>query len=175
MKAHRGQFRKGTKIPYIVHPLRVAEILIDIGCSDEVVLASILHDVVEDSAITIGDIRGLFGQQVAELVAGASERRKSESWEIRKRETIDFLIHAPKDVLFIVCADKLDNIRELRKNYLCHGEAAFSHFNRPKELQEWYYRSLAKIFATCNYEGESIFSEYVREVNVVFGGNMSNT
>ena len=47
-KAHSGQFRKGTNVPYLVHPLGVCKILIEAGCSEDVVVAGLLHDTVED-------------------------------------------------------------------------------------------------------------------------------
>jgi len=90
-KAHAGQYRKGTRVPYLVHPLNVAKILIDSGCSDVVAVAGILHDTVEDTPITLDEIRKHFGQAVAELVAGASEPDKSDTWENRKKHTIEYL------------------------------------------------------------------------------------
>jgi len=55
-KAHINHFRKGTKVPYIIHPLQVARILIESDCSDHVVIAGILHDTVEDTPVTLDDI-----------------------------------------------------------------------------------------------------------------------
>jgi len=55
--AHRGQYRKGSKIPYNIHPLNVGKILIEHGCFDEVVIAGILHDTVEDTPVTLDNIR----------------------------------------------------------------------------------------------------------------------
>jgi (p)ppGpp synthase/HD superfamily hydrolase len=71
--AHSGQYRKGTKIPYIVHPLAVGQILIEHGCSVQVVIAGILHDTLEDTRVTIGEINDLFGKEVADLVQAVSE------------------------------------------------------------------------------------------------------
>ncbi len=68
--AHSGHFRKGTNVPYIIHPLGVAKILIEHGCSEEIVVAGILHDTVEDTAITLEDIRRSFGERVDHLVQG---------------------------------------------------------------------------------------------------------
>jgi (p)ppGpp synthase/HD superfamily hydrolase len=169
VKAHSGQFRKGTKIPYIVHPLSVARILIEHDCPEEVVVAGILHDTVEDTPVTIGDIRRSFGENVASLVAGASEPGKSDTWENRKRHTIEYLKTAPLDVLFVSLADKLDNIRAIRADYEKLGDAVWSRFNRPKESQAWYYRSLADLFG-ARIEGPfaSLVKEFRSEVNKVF-------
>jgi (p)ppGpp synthase/HD superfamily hydrolase len=146
-KAHAGQLRKGTKIPYIVHPLGVAKILIEHDCSEEVIVAGILHDTVEDTPITIEDIRGKFGAKVASLVQGASEPDKSDTWENRKRHTLENLKTTPLDVLLVSLADKLDNIRAIREDYEKLGDAVWSRFNRSRESQAWYYRSLVSVFS----------------------------
>lgn len=171
-KAHSGQFRKGTKIPYIVHPLGVAKILIEHDCPEEVVVAGILHDTIEDTAITISDIRHSFGEQVASIVEGASEPDKSNTWENRKRHTIEYLKTAPTEVLLVSLADKLDNVRAIREDYEKHGESLWPRFNRPKESQEWYYRSLAEVFSIRQLDAPfgSLMSEFSSEVKGVFGG-----
>jgi len=146
-KAHTGQFRKGTKVPYIVHPLGVSKILIEAGCSEDVVVAGILHDTMEDSSTGIDDIRRDFGEEVARLVEGASEPDKSDTWENRKQHTIDILETAPMDAVYVSLADKLNNIRDIRAEYEKLGDDVFLRFNRPKDKQEWYYRALADLFA----------------------------
>lgn len=144
-KAHSGQFRKGTKVPYIVHPLGVAKTLIELNCSGEIIVAGILHDIVEDTHFTTEDIRNSFGEKVAELVESASEPDKSDSWENRKKHTIDYLKTAPIDTLLITCADKLDNIKSTREDYEKLGESVWSRFDRPKKDQGWYYNSLVSV------------------------------
>ncbi|MFB3060269.1 MAG: HD domain-containing protein [Candidatus Binatia bacterium] len=146
-KAHTGQFRKGTKVPYIVHPLGVAKILIETGCSEDVAVAGILHDTVEDSSFKMDDIRREFGEEVARLVEGASEPDKSDTWENRKRHTIDILETASMDAVYVSLADKLANIRDIRADYEKLGDDVFLRFNRPKDKQEWYYRAMAGVFS----------------------------
>ncbi len=85
-KAHQGQFRKGTKIPYIIHPIGAAQILIEYGCSEEVIIAAILHDTVEDTKVTIQEIEKEFGKEVSKLVEHASELpQETHSWKERKK------------------------------------------------------------------------------------------
>src|SRR3954447_19078300 len=93
--AHRDQVRKGTNIPYISHPFAVGMMLAQADCADEVVAAAILHDTIEDTDITLDDLRRDFGEQVASIVAGCSEPHKSHPWEERKRHTIEFMRTAP--------------------------------------------------------------------------------
>ncbi len=86
VKAHQKQSRKGTDTPYITHPLAVGIILAKAGCSDDVIIAGILHDTVEDTPITLDYIGDTFGNKVAGIVKGASEPDKSLPWEERKTQ-----------------------------------------------------------------------------------------
>lgn len=169
-KAHGCQTRKVTDVPYIVHPVRVARILIEYGCPEDVVVAGILHDTIEDTAVTIEDVRSKFGNEVAEVVKGSSEPVKEDTWENRKRHTLEYLKTAPKDVLLVACADKLDNIREIKEGYTRIGEKVWDRFKRGKESQQWYYQSLAEIFvqrAESEQDGP-IFHQFNKEVKDFF-------
>ncbi|MFQ5606249.1 MAG: HD domain-containing protein [bacterium] len=170
-RAHAGQFRKGTKIPYIIHPISVAKILIEHGCSDELAIAGVLHDTVEDTRVTLEQIKHAFGIEVAKLVASASEPNKSDLWENRKQHTLDMLKTAPREVLLLVCADKLDNIRSIAEDYRKYGDSLWSRFSRPKAKQKWYFQSLATIFQQrMNGDPDApLFEEFDHEVRKMFG------
>ena len=88
-KAHDHQKRKGTDIPYITHPFAVGMLLQKEKCSEEVIVAGILHDTLEDTETTFEDLTEMFGLRVANLVQAASEKDKSLPWEVRKQQTID--------------------------------------------------------------------------------------
>lgn len=169
-RAHRDHFRKGTRIPYIIHPLSVAKILIEYDCPEELIVAGILHDTVEGTAVTIADIRKAFGERVAALVESASEPDKSDTWENRKRHTLEYLKTAPMEVLLLACADKLDNIRSIREDYESFGESVWRRFRRAKDAQEWYYRALADVFMDRaeGDPGASLFRQFRYEVHQVF-------
>jgi (p)ppGpp synthase/HD superfamily hydrolase len=141
-RAHAGQFRKGTRIPYIVHPLAVARILIEHDAPDNVVFAAVLHDVIEDTNATLAQVRAAFGDEVARLVQGMSEPNRQDTWENRKHHTLTFMETAPLNVLLIKVADQLDNIRSLRQDYAQQGEAIWQRFHRGREKQEWYYKRM---------------------------------
>jgi (p)ppGpp synthase/HD superfamily hydrolase len=172
-KAHAGQFRKGTAIPYIVHPLGVATILINHGCAEELVVAGLLHDTVEDTPVTLAEIAQCFGERVAHLVATVSEPDKAAPWEERKRHTIAVLRTAALDALLVACADKLDNLRALRDDYGRVGEAVWARFKRPRASQHWYYRSLAEVFAmrVAGEPSTTLFAQFQQEVHRVFGAD----
>jgi (p)ppGpp synthase/HD superfamily hydrolase len=165
-RAHRGQVRKGSGVPYLVHPLNVAKILIQQGCEEDLVVAGLLHDTVEDTELELADIEAEFGHRVAALVAGASEPDRTASWEERKQHTIDHIRVAPEDVLWIVCADKLDNVRSLREDLERIGAELWTRFNRPKPAQAWYYRSLVAALGK-RIEG-ALFEQLEAEIGALF-------
>lgn len=143
--AHRNQVRKGTDIPYIVHPMEVMQILTENGCSEDVIVAGILHDTLEDTPTTPEQIVEKFGNHILSLVQSQSED-KSKSWRERKQHTIDMMKDADKDVQLICCADKLSNVKSIYADKQIVGEAVFDRFNAPKEDTRWYYESLANAF-----------------------------
>lgn len=137
--AHRNQVRKGTDIPYISHPFEVAQILTENKCSQEAIVAGLLHDTVEDAGITVDAIEKEFGYTIAKIVSSVTENKK-ESWEDRKKHTIDFLEYEEDDVILqVVCADKLSNLRSIKAEYDIIGDKVFEKFSRGKSFQSWYY------------------------------------
>lgn len=146
--AHAGQIRKSTKIPYIVHPFEVAQILTAAGADETVICAGLLHDTVEDTSTTIEDIADQFGNQVAALVASCSEN-KTLSWEQRKNHTIQQLKTGEShDTQLIYCADKLSNLRSIALDYKKQGEDIWKVFNRDREHQKWYYGAIVQALSS---------------------------
>lgn len=144
IQAHAGQFRKGTDIPYISHPMAVSIILAKAGATTDAVIAGILHDVVEDSKVSLEEVDELFGNRVRVLVEACSEPDKSRPWEERKRETLESLQDADRDVWLITLVDKINNIRITLREYEVCGEEIWNRFNRGRQKQEWYYRGLVE-------------------------------
>lgn len=163
-KAHEGQFRKGTDIPYIVHPMEVMQILTDNHCDETVILAGILHDTLEDTPTTPNDILVNFGQAVLDLVQSESED-KSKTWQERKQTTINHLANASKEVQLVCCADKLSNIKSIYADKLVLGDAVFKRFNAPKDQVKWYYEGVANALTKLNgYKMKKELDEYVKAV-----------
>lgn len=166
-KAHYSQFRKGTDIPYISHPYGVGMLLLKAGCEEEVIIAGILHDTLEDTDTSEEEILEHFGQEVLIIVKGCSEPDKKASWEERKQHTIDYLKQAPLSVRQVACADKLHNLRSIKRDLAVMGEEAWEKFNRGKEMQEWYYSELVK---SLEYNGLFPLLDVLKdEVKKVFG------
>ena len=170
MRAHAGQFRKGTSVPYIVHPLAVGRILAEAGCTHELAAAGFLHDTVEDTSVTLDEIQAEFGARVAELVAAVTETDRSAAWKVRKQETLDKLQVAADDVLVLALADKIDNMRSIRTYLQRKGERMWKRFNRPRQDQAWYFRSLAICFQSRIKEapGLELLPEFLNLVEEVF-------
>jgi (p)ppGpp synthase/HD superfamily hydrolase len=168
--AHSGQYRKGTRMPYLIHPLRVCQLLVESGCGETVAVAGVLHDVVEDTPATLEEIRARFGPRVAELVAGASEPDKKDTWENRKRHTIETLEFADQDLLCLSIADKLDNLRSFREEVERDGESAWLRYKRGREQQRWYYESLAHLFERRIHapEGLLLLRPFQQECRALF-------
>jgi (p)ppGpp synthase/HD superfamily hydrolase len=170
VKAHQKQKRKGTSIAYITHPFAVGIILAGAGCCEEVVAAGILHDTIEDSRIKRSRIREEFGEQVAFIVEKCTEPDKRRSWRERKQHTLDSLKEAGLDVKFVVCADKLHNIRTIARDYRKVGERVWKRFRRGREDQKWYYTSLVAALSSKggNASYEKLYKELRRKVKEVF-------
>lgn len=140
--SHQLQLRKGSALPYITHPYSVAMLLLQAGCSENVVIAGLLHDTVEDTDLTLHDIAREFGIQVAQFVEECTEPEKSKSWEERKLHSINKIQYISKESCMIICCDKLHNIKSTSEERLKVGEKVWERFNRGKEEQKWYYRSM---------------------------------
>jgi (p)ppGpp synthase/HD superfamily hydrolase len=174
-RAHAGQYRKGTRLPYIIHPLSVARILIEQDLPDPVVVAGVLHDTVEDTSVTLNQIRDRFGSEVAVLVDAVSEADKAASWEDRKRRTLATIRSAADEAVWVECADKLDNIRCMAADQALEGDRFWDRFNSPKDKQRWYYQSLCEAFALRLESGPvaALYARFAHEVGKVFGTELA--
>ncbi len=141
-RAPRNQLRKGTDLPYIVHPFAVGLILSQFRFSQLVIAAGLLHDTLEDTGVTEPALAGEFGDEIAAIVAACSEPDKSLPWRERKQHTIDSLITAPWQVKSVVAADKLDNLRAMADDFAQIGDALWQRFKQGRDEQEWYYRAV---------------------------------
>jgi (p)ppGpp synthase/HD superfamily hydrolase len=135
-EAHAGQIRNGSGgMPYIEHPIAVAELLASHGFDDEVLAAALLHDVVEDSEISAEQVRESFGEPIAGLVEALTDDESIEPYERRKDEHRRHVAAAGPDALAIYAADKLSNVRTLRGAYASQGEAVGEEFKVPLDVK----------------------------------------
>jgi len=177
-RQHKGQTRKGGGQPYIVHILDVARLLLaEPGVTEDVVIAGILHDVLEDTPCTPHEIQDEFGDYVLSLVLFATEpdkgpattrQEKTRTWRTRKEHTIKACAGASRDQLLVLLADKLSNLAALRDELHLSGEQVWDSFNASKEDTAWYYRSLRSAVAD-RLQDTRLFRLYNRLVDQAFG------
>ena len=178
-KAHSGANRKGKQTPYILHPLETLTIVASLTDDEEVQAAAVLHDTVEDTDITRGEIEEKFGNRVAELVASESENKREDlpsedTWIIRKQEMIDHLRNASRETKLICLGDKLSNIREMKRDYLSIGDALWDRFNqKDRNMHRWYYLSICDILQREFGDVPPII-EYRMLIEQVFGSDSSS-
>jgi (p)ppGpp synthase/HD superfamily hydrolase len=165
--AHKEDKRKGTEIPYIIHPIGVSMLLLQAGYNTEVVIAGLLHDTIEDTSVTGDDIESAFGKQVRNIVEGCSEPDKSLTWEERKQHTIEILANVSNEIRWVTCADKLHNIRSMYEEYQLLGEELWSKFKRGKEKQAWYYRGIVDSLSKGDFF--NLLDELREVVDLLFG------
>ena len=137
-KAHEGTMRKGSRIPYIYHPMEVALIVAQMTDDPEVIAAAYLHDVLEDTSVTPQEIGEIFGSRVLSLVQAESED-KSRTWKERKSSTIEHLKQAPREVKLLTLGDKLSNMRSTARDYMVIGDEIWQRFHeKNRESHRWY-------------------------------------
>ncbi len=140
VRTHEGyqkQKRKGKDVPYLTHPLTVALILSRVHAIEDVIIAGILHDTIEDSIdekkVSREMIESRFGTAVADLVESVTEQDKTLPWEERKEEALQHIATFSHDSMLLKSADVIANNAELLEDYAKEGEKTFERFNAPKE------------------------------------------
>lgn len=152
VKAHDGMRRKKSQSPYILHPLEAAVIVGTMTDDQNVIAAAVLHDVVEDTDVTIEEIEERFGKRVKSLVQSETEDKREhippdQTWRIRKEESLEVLRKTDDiGVLMMWVGDKLANMRAIYRDFKVDGISMWQRFNQKDERQQaWYYYSVVKL------------------------------
>ena len=147
---HKGQTRKASTIPYIAHLMGVASLVLEAGGDEDLAIAALLHDVVEDcgGAPMLQEVRRRFGARVAKVVDGCTDADTypKPPWRERKQKYIRHLKAADADTRLVSAADKLNNVRSILSDYRAIGESVWSRFNGGRDGTLWYYRTLRDVF-----------------------------
>ena len=173
VKAHHNTERRGKGFPYIVHPLEAVEIVATITPDQELLAAAALHDTIEDTDVTVDDLRAEFGDRIAELVHSESDQftegvSEADSWHDRKQAAINRLAAASHDAKIVALGDKLSNMRAIARDYAVKGDALWQIFHvTDKASHEWHYRGLADSLSELN--DTFAYQEFVRLIDQVFG------
>jgi len=136
-EAHKTQTRKSDGSPYVVHPLMCAHMLTRKGFEDDVIIAALLHDVLEDTGVAKETIRAQFGNHVLEIVEGVTED-KTLPWEERKAKYVDMVRSSSKEAKAVSIADKIHNLQSLLFAYEEYGPALWEKFNKGKKEKVWF-------------------------------------
>lgn len=152
-RLHLGQVRKGDSgLPYISHPFSVAWILSNYTEDEDIIVAGILHDVLEDvKGYYYDDMVRDFGERVAQIVKGVSEDKdpniesdEKATWEERKSKYLANLKNDSDEALMVCAADKIHNLQSMISAYQEKGDALWDNFNSPKEKKLWLYQEILK-------------------------------
>ena len=147
---HSGQTRKASTIPYVAHLMGVASLVLEAGGDEDLAIAALLHDVVEDcgGAPMLKEVRRRFGSRVAKVVDGCTDADTypKPPWRERKEKYIRRLKTADAATRLVSAADKLNNVRSILSDYRAIGESVWSRFNGGRDGTLWYYRTLRDEF-----------------------------
>jgi (p)ppGpp synthase/HD superfamily hydrolase len=149
-RKHSGQTRKGSTVPYVAHLLGVAGLVLEAGGDEDLAIAALLHDVVEDcgGAPMLQQVRRRFGERVAHVVEDCTDTDLDPKppWRQRKEDYIKHLRTADADVRLVSAADKLHNARSVLADYREIGNSVWDRFQGKREGTLWYYRALLDEF-----------------------------
>lgn len=166
---YRKQMRKSENISYISHPLTVGIILSQVGASDNLICAGILHDTIEDSIpakkVSFGMLEERFGLEVAQMVLDVTEENKALPWAERKRKAVERVKSLSRDSLLLKAADLISNLSELVDSYKKEGDRVFEVFNAPEPKKESFIQnSLNTVYAIIARWPENPLALELREL-----------
>lgn len=171
--AHRGTTRKGSRIPYLSHPIEAASIVSEMTADEELIAAAVLHDVVEDTDVTIEEVEHYFGVRIAHYVGCETEDKRRDlppesTWLLRKQEMLAYLTEqADRNARMLALGDKLSNLRSIERDTRNIGDKVWERFHqKDKSMHGWLYRQTAE--ALRELEGFSVWQEYDRLIKEVF-------
>lgn len=149
-KAHQGQNRKGTDIPYISHPVAVGMIISQYTNDEATIVAGILHDILEDvnpAVYSEADMRRDFGDEITDIVKDVSEPKTAGQpklpWKDRKQSYLKRLSNSYYIEAYLVAtADKIHNLIDILNDYHQFGDEIWQRFNASKWDILWYYRAV---------------------------------
>lgn len=173
VNAHAGTERRGKGFPYIVHPMEAVEIVATMTPDQELLAAAVLHDVVEDTNVTVEDLRKAFGDRIAHLVEEESDKfvegvSEADSWHDRKQAAIDRLAAASREAKMVALGDKLSNMRAIWRDWMEKGDDIWNIFHvTDRSEHEWHYRGLAD--SLRELDDTVAFKEFEHLINKVFG------
>ena len=151
---HAGQTRKQTAVPYLSHLMAVASLVLEAGGDEDMAIAALLHDVVEDCGgmPRLREVRRQFGPRVAKIVEGCTDTflDPKPDWLQRKKDYLREVKHADAETRLVSSSDKLHNVRTILSDYRRDGETIWKRFTGKKDGTLWYHRALSDEYQRRN-------------------------
>jgi len=177
---HQHQKRKMNDVPYIVHPYAVAFLLAHYSNDEDVIIAGLLHDTLEDvPQYTEEKLRTAFGERVCRIVKEVTEAyteeekkhpyKRAGSWLMRKEGYLKYLRDDSEEALLVASADKIHNMRSFLDEYQIHGETVWDQFRTNREKMLWFYTETTEIICSrlthpITLELRKVFEEFKKQL-----------
>ncbi len=144
VSGHATQVRKDDQSPYITHPVMIALIVAKAGYGEAVIAAALTHDLVEDTDMTLEELRRELGDEVADIVASVSND-DSLSWEEKKLKYIETVREGSEGAKAVATADKIHNAESLIAAHARLGPALWDHFNAGRDKKIWFEEKMLEM------------------------------
>lgn len=148
-RAHDGHYRKGSGVPYISHPMAVMLIAASVTNDEDVLLAALFHDILEDvpENYSRAEMEDEFGPRVVEIVEGVTKDSSLPSWQERADAYLEQLSHGSEESLIVAAADKFHNLSQTLEDLDRDGHALWDRFRSTPSQQLWWYTSVRNVIA----------------------------
>lgn len=174
---HKDHVRKSrASYPYVTHLFAVAMIISDYTDNEDIIVAGLLHDTLEDTPYTKSELENDFGKNVANIVTFVTEHEyvsgAKPSWKARKRKYIELLKKAPEESLIVAAADKIHNLRSLIEEYCERPHAYLKQFGGTLKERVQNFRDIHSILNNrltnpIILEFNFVFEEYLKFADYV--------
>ncbi|MEO5307375.1 MULTISPECIES: HD domain-containing protein [unclassified Corynebacterium] len=148
-RAHDGHYRKGSGVPYISHPMSVMLIAASMTNDEDVLLAALFHDILEDVPKNYSreQMENEFGPHVVEIVEGVTKDSSLPSWQERADAYLEQLSRGSEESVIVAAADKFHNLSQTLEDLDRDGHALWERFRSTPSQQLWWYTSVRNVIA----------------------------
>ncbi len=171
---HGGQTRKAElPIPYVTHLFSVAVILSMYTENEEVIIAGLLHDVIEDTSCSPDELEADFGSRIRDLVLEVTEEKERNGqkilWRDRKSTYLMQMRSSSEEALLIATADKIHNLQTTIDDHKRVGPTMWKNFAAPVDEQLWFFESFLEILKSRNAGPiTDHYAEVIKEARPIF-------
>lgn len=148
-RAHDGHYRKGSGVPYISHPMSVMLIAASVTNDEDVLLAALFHDILEDvpENYSRAEMEDEFGPRVVTIVEGVTKDSSLSSWQDRADAYLEQLSRGSEESVIVAAADKFHNLSQTLEDLDRDGQALWDRFRSTPSQQLWWYTNVRNVIA----------------------------